>query len=64
MRGARNLRYGVKEEWLIEPSLEQIHRYDFPVDAAKAVRIVDSDETFETPLLPGLAIHSSDLFKR
>jgi Uma2 family endonuclease len=56
--------YGVKEEWLIEPTLEQIHRYDFTVGAAKPVRIIDSDETFETPLLPGLAISAVEVFKR
>jgi Uma2 family endonuclease len=57
-------RHGVREEWLIEPELEQIHRYDFAVDAAKPVRIIDSDETFETPLLPGLVIKATDVFER
>ena len=57
-------RHGVREEWLIEPELEQIHRYDFAADAAKPVRIVDSDESFETPLLPGLVVSASEVFKR
>ncbi len=57
-------RHGVKEEWLIEPTLEQIHCYDFTSDVAKAARVVDSDETFETPLLPGLAISAIEVFKR
>jgi len=57
-------RHGVKEEWLVDPHLEQIHRYDFPADAAKPVRIVDSDESFETPLLPGLVVRAPDVFKR
>lgn len=56
--------HGVKEEWLIEPNLEQIHRYDFTTDIAKPVRIIDSDESFETPLLPGLIINAADVFKR
>ena len=57
-------RHGVKEEWLIEPTLEQIHRYDFAVEVTKPVRIVDSDESFETPLLPGLVISALEVFKR
>lgn len=57
-------RHGVREEWLIEPELEQIHRYDFTVDVAKPVRIVDSDESFETPLLPGLVISAAEVFQR
>ena len=57
-------RSGVKEEWLIDPHLEQIHRYDFTIDAAKPVRIVDSEETFETALLPGLVVNAVDVFKR
>ena len=57
-------RHGVKEEWLIDPVLEQIHRYDFTMDTAKPVRIVDSEETFETPLLPGLVISATEVFRR
>jgi len=57
-------RHGVREEWLIEPELQQIHRYDFAVDVAKPARIVDSDESFETPLLPGLVINAADVFRR
>lgn len=56
--------HGVKEEWLIEPTLEQIHRYDFTVDTAKPVRIIDSDESFETALLPGLVISAVEVFRR
>lgn len=57
-------RHGVKELWLIEPTLEQIHRYDFTVDAAKPVRIVDSEESFETPLLPGLVVSAIEVFRK
>lgn len=56
--------HGVKEEWLIEPTLQQIHRYDFAADVAKPVRIFDNDESFETPLLPGLAINATEVFRR
>lgn len=56
--------HGVREEWLIEPTLEQIHRYDFTSDTAKPVRVIDNDESFETPLLPGLVIRAADVFQR
>ncbi len=55
---------GVKEEWLIEPTLQQVHQYDFARDSAKPVRLIDSDETLTTPLLPGLALRAADLFVR
>jgi Uma2 family endonuclease len=55
---------GVKELWLIDPVLEQIHRYDFTVDAAKPVQLVDSEESFETPLLPGLVVSAVEVFRR
>lgn len=57
-------RHGVKEEWLIDPHLEQIHRYDFTSDVAKPVRVIDSEESFETPLLPGLVVNAADIFKQ
>ena len=57
-------RCGVKELWLVDPVLEQIHRYDFAIDQAKPVRVMDSDESFETPLLPGLVIDAADVFRR
>jgi Uma2 family endonuclease len=57
-------RHGVKELWLVGPVLEQIHRYDFAADAAKPVRIVDGEETFETPLLPGLVVSAAEVFRR
>lgn len=55
---------GVLEEWLIEPTLQQIHRYNFATDPAKPVRVIDNDESFETPLLPGLLISGVEVFRR
>ena len=55
---------GVKELWLVDPAMELIHRYDFTIDVAKPVRIVDSEESFETPLVPGLMINAVDVFQR
>ncbi len=57
-------RAGVKEMWLVDPILLQIHLYDFAKNSVRAVRLVDEDETFETPLLPGLAIAAADVFRR
>ena len=57
-------RTGVKELWLVDPILLQIHLYDFAKNATKAVRIVDEDESFETPLLPGLIIPAAEVFRR
>ena len=55
---------GVKELWLVDPILLQIHIYDFARDPAKAVHIVDEDETFEAPLLPGSTVAAAEVFKR
>jgi Uma2 family endonuclease len=57
-------RDGVKELWLVDPTLRQIHLYDFARDPAKAVRILDDDETFVSALLPGLTIAAQDVFRR
>lgn len=57
-------RSGVKEMWLVDPILCQIHLYEFARDPAKAVRLVDDDETFETALLPGLVVSAAEVFKR
>ena len=56
--------HGVREEWIIEPTLQQLHRYDFAIDVAKPVRVFDNDESFETPVLPGLVIQTAELFQR
>jgi Uma2 family endonuclease len=55
---------GVKEMWLVDPILLQIHLYDFARDPAKPVRMVDEDETFATPILPGLTLAAAEIFKR
>ncbi len=44
--------------------MELIHRDDFMIDVAKAVRIVDSEESFETLLVPGLKINAIEVFQR
>ena len=57
-------RAGVKELWLVDPLLLQIQRYDFARDAAKPVQLLEENETFSTPLLPGLTLAAEEIFKR
>lgn len=57
-------RHGVKEYWLVDPTLRQIHLYEFARDPAKAVRILDEDESFGSAHLAGLTISAADVFKR
>lgn len=57
-------RYGVKEHWLIDPTLRQIHLYAFARQPTKAVRVVNENESFSSPLLPELTIAAADLFRR
>jgi Uma2 family endonuclease len=54
---------GVREYWLVDPHLRLIHVYDFAQNRTKAVRLVDEDETFESPLLPGLTIPPAEVFR-
>jgi Uma2 family endonuclease len=55
---------GVKEMWLVDPLLSQIQRYDFARDAAKPVQLIEENETFATPLLPGLEFSAAEIFRR
>ena len=55
---------GVKEMWLVDPSLLQIQRYDFAQDTAKPVQLIEENETFSTPLLPDLTLSAAEIFKR
>lgn len=57
-------RCGVREMWLIDPILLQVHRYDFASDAAEAVRLVEDNETFDSVVLSGLSISAAEVFKR
>ena len=57
-------RHGVKEQWLVDPLLRQIHVYEFQRNPAKATQLVDETESFATELLPGLAIQAEDVLRR
>jgi len=50
--------------WLVDPLLSQIQRYDFASDTAKPVALIEENETFSTPLLPGLTFAATEIFKR
>lgn len=57
-------KHGTREFWQVDPVLLQIQRFDFARDQAKPVQIIDEDETFESPIFPGLKIATSEVFKR
>jgi Uma2 family endonuclease len=57
-------RSGVKELWVVDPTLRQIHLYDFARNPVKAVRLVEDDETFASPLFPDLTVSAAEVFKR
>ncbi len=56
-------RAGQAQRWLVDPTLRQVHLYEFGRDPAKAMRILDEDESFASPLLAGLSISAADLFR-
>lgn len=57
-------KHGVKELWLVDPSLLQIQRYDFARAAAKPVQLIAEAERFKTALLPGLTLTAAEIFRR
>jgi Uma2 family endonuclease len=57
-------RSGVKELWIVDPVRHQIHRYDFSRSATEPVRVLGEGETFGSPLLPGLTVDATAVFRR
>lgn len=57
-------RAGVRELWLIDPILLQIHIYDLARNPDKPVKIIEDDESFESNLLPGLTILAAEVFRK
>ena len=57
-------RYGVREHWLVDPTLRQIHLYRFSENPTKAVQLSDESESFTSPLLPGLEVGTGDVFRQ
>lgn len=57
-------RHGVKEHWLVDPTLRQIHLYRFAENQSKSVELIDETEPFASPLLPDLTLSTADVFRR
>jgi Uma2 family endonuclease len=57
-------RSGVKELWIVEPTMRQVHVYDLVNQPDKAIRIVDENETLISSRFPDLAINVGDVFMR
>ncbi|MBI5395579.1 MAG: Uma2 family endonuclease [Verrucomicrobia bacterium] len=57
-------RHGVKELWLVDPILLQIHVYDLVRSPEKAARVLEEDGSFESPFFTGLTIRARDVFAR
>jgi len=56
-------RAGVKEFWLVDPALRQIQLSLFPADRARPVKLIEENESFASPLLPGLKLRAIDVFR-
>lgn len=52
--------YGVREAWLVIPEERQVYVYSSPTE----VRILTSEQSLESPLLPGLSIPLAGVFAR
>jgi Uma2 family endonuclease len=57
-------REGVKELWLVDPLLLQIQIYDLKKAPTKPIKVLEEDESFSSPLLPGLTVSAADVFRR
>ena len=57
-------RAGVKEFWLVDPRLLQIQISDFAGGRAKPVGLIKENDSFTSPLLPGLTIRAADVLPR
>jgi Uma2 family endonuclease len=57
-------RSGVKELWLIDPEVRQVHVYFLQKDPERAAATHGENDTFASPHFPGLKIRGAALFKR
>lgn len=57
-------RSGVKELWIVEPTMRQIHVYDLVNQPDKAIRIVDEHEVMTSVRFPDLVFNVRDVFAR
>jgi Uma2 family endonuclease len=56
-------RTGVRELWLVDAEARLIHVYQFTKDAETPAATYDEKAVFTTPLLPGLRLWASSIFK-
>lgn len=52
--------HGVREAWVLIPETREVYVYTSPTD----VRILTTEQSLETPLLPGLSIPLAEVFER
>jgi Uma2 family endonuclease len=56
-------RMGVKELWIIDPEPKEVVVYRFDQDPIEPVVKLSGQEEISSPLLPGLAIRLSEIFR-
>jgi Uma2 family endonuclease len=56
-------RLGVKELWIIDPEPRLLHRFVFERDREHAVETLGANERVATPILPGLQVELSEVFR-
>lgn len=57
-------RLGVKELWIIDPDEKEVTVYRFDQDLTDPVARLDGEGVVNSPLMPGLTITLSDIFRR
>jgi len=54
---------GVRELWLVDPILRQIHLYEFAKNSTKAIQILDDDDLLQSSVLVGCAAPVGNVFR-
>lgn len=55
---------GVKELWIVDPDLKEVHVYHLSKSADRPAGIYRARQSFQTSLLPGLKISVAKIFKQ
>ncbi len=58
------VRCGTRELWLIDPAKKEVAVYDLRQDAERPAQLLTEKETLTSPLLPGLEIVLTKVFRR
>jgi Uma2 family endonuclease len=56
-------RLGVAELWIIDPEPRELKRHVFALDRENAVQVLTAKQCATTPLLPGLKVELSEVFR-